>query len=39
MADSPYKTRADVLRADAVALDTVLTAHTVRHGSAGDCYD
>lgn len=37
MADSPYATLTDVLRADAVVLDTLLTAHTVRHGGAGSC--
>lgn len=37
MATSPYATRADILRADAAVLDTVLTAHTVRHGGIQDC--
>lgn len=38
MAESPYSRLADVLRADAVVLETLLTAHTVRHRCrAGEC--
>ncbi len=37
MAGSPYRTPADVLRADVTILDALLTVHTVRHGGAGGC--
>jgi|HubBroStandDraft_1064217.scaffolds.fasta_scaffold485347_2 hypothetical protein len=37
MAGSPYRTLADILRADVTILDALLTVHTVRHCGAGDC--
>jgi hypothetical protein len=37
MAGSPYRTTADVLRADVAILEALLTVHTVRHGGIGGC--
>lgn len=32
MSDSPYRNKARIIQADESVLDTVWTAHTVRHG-------
>jgi len=37
MAGTPYKTPADVFRADVAVLHAAFTAHTVHHGGAGGC--
>lgn len=37
MPQSPFGTTPDILRADAVILEGLLTVHKVRHGAIGEC--